>query len=460
VAEQKKSSIAEEDAIERSNRGISTGPIFKTEKEVVYACNVVRDRLYEDSPFLVSVLSRLPIKYDSNFPMPGGTDGYVIYMNPRMFLDPNFKELNSVLGVGFVLIHEIFHVIFQHMIRRENRNPTIWNMATDYAVNLLVAEILGYAPEGVLYNEAYTGMSAEQIYDKLIEGGGNGNGGRGGGEDGDEKGRGGGGGEGPKKKVKAKGYKPFDEHIEPKIKDEARLERFKNRIKEIVMESFEEAKDAELKARGSLPAWLQRIYKIYKTKVVDWRKILFDFVYNVKTRETTYRVPGRRTAAGVEGEGSEFLFPGRRREEAIKLAVGIDTSGSIDDEQLNIFMTAIQNLLDSSIILEVVVLPCDAGVAIEAYNIPPDKQILTNGDKVGKIKVTGGGGSDTRPVFEYFERWKYRWEPDAMVYLTDLDVEFPSRPPKYPVLWITLSEIGQAPFGRVVRVETLKPIRE
>jgi predicted metal-dependent peptidase len=60
------------------------------------------------------------------------TDGVTLFYNPS-FVD----TLNSATLVG-VLAHEVMHPALQHHLRRSTRNPRRWNIACDYAINLLL----------------------------------------------------------------------------------------------------------------------------------------------------------------------------------------------------------------------------------------------------------------------------------------------------------------------------------
>lgn len=92
---------------------------------------------------------------------------------------PDFVLSQSDAAIRFVLCHEILHCVGDHMSRRGNRDPLIWNWAADYAINpILNAESSGTVfnwplnDDGTrmgLYEEKYEGMRAEDIYDLLIE---------------------------------------------------------------------------------------------------------------------------------------------------------------------------------------------------------------------------------------------------------------------------------------------------
>jgi hypothetical protein len=92
---------------------------------------------------------------------------------------PDFVLSQSEAAIRFVLCHEILHCVGDHMTRRGNRDPLIWNYAADYAINpILDAEYVKDQfdwpknPDGGkmgLYEEKYAGMTAEVIYDLLME---------------------------------------------------------------------------------------------------------------------------------------------------------------------------------------------------------------------------------------------------------------------------------------------------
>jgi hypothetical protein len=92
---------------------------------------------------------------------------------------PDFVLSQSDAAIRFVLCHEILHCVGDHMSRRGNRDPLLWNYACDYAINpILNVETVGGSfewPSNLdgsrmgLYEEKYEGMKAEDIYDLLID---------------------------------------------------------------------------------------------------------------------------------------------------------------------------------------------------------------------------------------------------------------------------------------------------
>lgn len=117
---------------------------------------------------------------DPNYPTMA-TNGLSIQYHPDFVLG------QSDAAIRFVLCHEILHCVGEHMSRRGNRNPLLWNYATDYAINpILNAEVVAedkgkgkndkFAwpknPDGTqmgLFKEKYEGMRAEDIYDDILQ---------------------------------------------------------------------------------------------------------------------------------------------------------------------------------------------------------------------------------------------------------------------------------------------------
>jgi hypothetical protein len=70
----------------------------------------------------------------------------------------------------FVMAHEFLHVALRHHARVDGRDPYLWNVACDYAINLWLDEMaIGARPTlGLLLDRTLKGMSAESIYDRIV----------------------------------------------------------------------------------------------------------------------------------------------------------------------------------------------------------------------------------------------------------------------------------------------------
>jgi len=90
----------------------------------------------------------------------------------RIIFHPEFVASQSDGAIRLVLLHEIMHCIGDHMTRRQERNPLIWNWACDYAINPILDEENGIEwPKNEdgsrmgLLEPKYAGMRAEDIYE-------------------------------------------------------------------------------------------------------------------------------------------------------------------------------------------------------------------------------------------------------------------------------------------------------
>jgi len=97
-----------------------------------------------------------------------------IYFNPG--IDPTKRGGQYNPGVSFtdeeyrfVMAHELLHVGLRHDVRRQGRDPYLWNIACDYVINAWLLEMkIGAMPAGVLHDPELAGESAESIYDRIV----------------------------------------------------------------------------------------------------------------------------------------------------------------------------------------------------------------------------------------------------------------------------------------------------
>jgi len=94
---------------------------------------------------------------------------------------PDFVKNQSNESLRFVIMHEILHCLNNHHERIGNRDPHLWNVACDYAINPLMLDENDKPLEGLdfprnekgeregLFEKKYEGMKAEDIYDDLLE---------------------------------------------------------------------------------------------------------------------------------------------------------------------------------------------------------------------------------------------------------------------------------------------------
>jgi predicted metal-dependent peptidase len=139
---------------------------------------------------------------------------------------------------------------------------------------------------------------------------------------------------------------------------------------------------------------------------------------------------------------------GQIPQRTIKLAIAIDTSGSVSNEDLQEFIAEMKSI-QKCYRNETWILECDAEVQ-KKYLLRPYSKIDT--------KFKGRGGTAYEPIFNAIEK-EQKLKPDLLVYFTDFHCSFPSTHPKYNVLWVvttTGDKNNKAPWGGTIHMKKKK----
>lgn len=201
--------------------------------------------------------------------------------------------------------------------------------------------------------------------------------------------------------------------------------------------------------RGTMPEVFQRLAGELPQVETPWEQILRSIVQTTFQEATriNYSRPNRRWLSlerdykASAGVGLPFS-PDVSRKRGSHLAVALDTSGSIDENLLNRFLVEIATLCLFNQ-RNLVLLIGDAKVHKIAEIDWRDA-----GRELTEIKYTGGGGTDFRPLIKAAEEY----EPDALVYLTDLYGETGDEP-DFPVIWATHGVSGNASWGEQIKLK-------
>jgi len=402
-----------------------------------------RTRLILEKPFLGALVMHLPLKAaNSKWCETTATDAKAFYYNP------NYIARLTLEQTQFALAHEAMHCALSHFNRRGHRMRHRWDVACDYAVNMILDEERMQPPDEALMNAAYRGLTAEEIYPLLHEdppektqdmhlfdsdtSDGQG------GESQEDMGQGQGeqrnedsadGGDGRPEQQQGAGNEPQQageaRDAPPPPADTDKLdEQWKSRL----AAAAQAARQA-----GKLSQSMMRLVDELLSPHLPWRALLARYMMNAARDDYSFQRTSRR-----EGEA---LMP-RLYSQSVKVVVVLDTSGSITREELQEFLTEI-DALKAQVRADVILHACDdkldaAGpwryAMWEAMTLPDE--------------VSGGGGTDFRPVFEWLEQG--RVNPDILVYFTDAEGKFPELEPAFPVLWLVKGKAG-VPFG--VRVQ-------
>ena len=387
-----------------------------------------RTTLLLDHPFFGSLLFRLKGR-ESRSIKTMATDGVSLFYN-RDFVD----TLNAATLCG-VLAHEVLHPGLQHHVRRSGREPKRWNEACDYAINPILLDAGLHLPEGVLVDNRFREMSAEQIYNQLQteaeqEPAGS--------DDTQETGGDGATSPSPTPGESGELSAPVTEGGIGQVLDAPVAGEETPTAEEQAREWSIAVSQAVTLAKqaGKVPAGMERSLDGAAEAAVDWRELLRRAWSETTPADYSWMRPNRRHI------WTGLYLPGVVREGVGEVAIAVDCSGSVNSRQLRLFEAEVRSILEGQRPQRVYVLYFDAVVhKVETFEA---------GQRVS-LSPVGGGGTEFGPCFEWLEEHGVR--PQTLVFLTDLYGSFPDSEPAYPVLWASTGS-RRAPFGQVVPMQS------
>lgn len=387
---------------------------------------LLRSQIMRTDPGLANLLFKVEYQFTDSIPT-AATDGYTTFYNPK-FMDMLTERAQIV-----VVKHEILHAALLHAqamrsLKKERRQKG--NIAADFLVNSFIKQIGNLDDAtikeiteacGVFFlNDKFNVVdySFEKLMRELPD------------DPEEQKKLGKSSGKSPK--IQGDGYSDIMELGEPTDGQATQKEIDRaQEMKQAFVQAVNQAKQ-QLKRQGKGAGWLDRFLENLLESKVNWKAELFDFFKRQVKEEQSWKRPNRRLLP------SGYYYPTKTGLGAGKVGVAIDLSGSIGQEEVNIFMSELKHIFDVCHPEKVVLVGFDDGIRfVEELDEFPDN-----------LKIKGGGGTDFRPVFKEFDKH----DIDALVFMTDMYGPFPDSQsfPEYPVLFVSTSDIKEAPFGRVV----------
>ncbi|MCU0840744.1 MAG: VWA-like domain-containing protein [Thiobacillaceae bacterium] len=410
-----------------------------------------RTRLILDKPFLGSLVMHLPLKAaDPKWCETTATDARHFYYNPGYIGRLTLEQTQ------FVLAHEAMHCALSHFARRSHRQKHRWDVACDYAVNMILDDERMRGPEDALMDAKYRGLTAEEIYPLLhedppektqdmhlfdnesSEGGGESESqeqdqgeerqqGRGE-DDRQDQDQDGGGGQPEQREGQGSQPQREGETQQAPPSPPRDLDQLDEQWKSRLAAAAQAARQA-----GKLSQSLMRFVDNLLAPQLPWRALLARYMMNAARDDYSFQRTSRR-----EGEA---LMP-RLYSQSVNVVVALDTSGSVNDDELREFLAEV-DALKGQVRAEVTLHACDDKLSEQG----PWRYAMW--ESLGLPEgVSGGGGTDFRPVFDWLDR--DRLSPDLLVYFTDAEGEFPKQEPHYPVVWLVK---GKAPVPFGVRIQ-------
>lgn len=386
----------------------------------------------------------------------------------RLYMDPELlvgDDAWTATEMGAVLLHELGHLLRVHADRAttlpQPLHHTAWNLAGDAEINDDLIDAGVALPEGVVTPQALGCQPhdcAENYYASLVatlppqpnqggQGGpgaasgsdaasgsgqpgqgqpGQGQPGTGAGAgvgdllDDDGPGCGSGAGTAP-----VPGELPAAQEVDGHAGvDEATGGLIRRRIAEAVREEA-------AKSRGSVPAGVQRWADgVLAPAVVPWNRVLRSMVRRALAdvagrTQFTYTRPSRRSGGGI-------IFPSMRGPR-LKVAIVVDTSGSMSGADLRAALSEIKGVLKSAGLGgdRVTVLTCDAASG-KAQRVR----------RAEDVTLTGGGGTDMRVGIAAAE--SVAPQANVLLVLTDGWTPWPDKATKARLVCVIIGDQGDA----------------
>jgi predicted metal-dependent peptidase len=394
---------------------------------IVEKLTTARVGLLLKAPFFGNMATRMRLIQSDDWCPTAATNGRDFMYNTE------FVKKLSVKKLEFLFAHEICHAIFDHFGRCGSRDRMLANIAQDYAVNqILVDERIGekITEVKICYDPKYRGKAWEEIYDELYE---------------------------KAEKISMPDLLKqlgdlLDEHIKEeegagsegdKTKDgkgkpsltKEEAEALRQEIKDAMIQS------AAAAGAGKTPAGIMRMIKNMTEPKMDWRQLVQQEIQSIVRNDYSFTRVNRKSMH------SGAILPGMKEATTIDVAISIDMSGSIGEEDATVFLSEIKGIMDQYEDFRINLWCFDT----EIYNW----KTITHDEshELEEYVPEGGGGTDFEANWRFME--ENGIQPKKFIMFTD----------GYPcggwgdedycdtIFIVKGNTTAQAPFGQTVIYE-------
>jgi predicted metal-dependent peptidase len=389
---------------------------------------VARISMLMHQPFFGNIATRLMLKNADEWCPTAGTEGRHIFYNSEFVNKLRDKEVIFLVG------HELFHVLYDHVGvggRRGDRDPQLWNIACDYAINrdlvdYKIGERITTVP--TLYDPKYKDMSAEQIYEELYE-------------------------NAEKIDVGQLMQQLLDQHLDgegdedgegdsegnggkPKLTPEER-QAIADEVKEAMLSA------AQAVGVGNVPSGMKRYIDGLTEPQMNWKEILQQTIESQVKNDFTFMKPSRR------GWSCDAILPSMKKEPTIECTVALDLSGSIGQTEMKDFISEIAGMCEQYADYKITILTWDCSCYYTGS--------FTGDDGIEAIKnaeFKGGGGTSPGCIWQWCEENEH--EPKQLIIMTDgyIDGSADHLADIYPTVWLSYKNPSWiAPHGETLQYE-------
>ena len=374
-------------------------------------------------PFFGNMATRMRLIDASDWCPTAATNGRDFMYNKDFVSKLDIKELEFLFG------HEIGHCVFDHFGRVGNRDRRLSNIAQDFAVNqILVDERIGkkITQVKICQDNKYRGMAWEEIYDELYD---------------------------KAEKIDINDLikqlgDTLDQHIneeegpgsaQPKDKNGNPIPVMSKEEAQAVRDAIKEAmiQSAQAAGAGKVPAGIMRLIKDLTEPKMNWREVLQMNIQSIIRNDYSFQRPNRKS------QHSGAVLPGMKNDQTVDVAIAIDMSGSIGQEDATIFLSEVKGIMDQYEDYAIDIWCFDT----EIYN--HKRYTHDDGDELLTYEPQGGGGTDFEVNWEHMKDQDL--VPKKFIMFTD----------GYPcggwgdedycdTLFIVKGSNNEAPFGQTV----------
>lgn len=326
-------------------------------------------------------------------------------INCELVINPKYWETQDDTQQINLLLHEVHHIIFQHMFMWDSfPNKQVLGLAADCEVNSYLSNLdntwivpsLWQLPDKQGTKFYYENILKQESPQQQSGGSGNGN----------------------NSQNNNSNLKTKDDHSQWKKDFQDCSDAEKQLIQNQINQQIKSAAEQTIKTRGTIPAELQDIVNDLlkvKPRIFDWKayfRRMLGSIYDINLKKTrrkeSIRFPG---AAGI------------KHKKKVSILVAVDTSGSVNKRELEDFFSEITHIYKAG--ARITILECDS-------------KISANYEYTGKWDGTvhGRGGTDFKPVIDYYR--KNLKDYAALVYFTDGECSIPDNVPR-DTIWVITS---------------------
>lgn len=389
-----------------------------------------RNELYLNMRFLDVALSTLIFMPDSKIVL-AGTDGQGLYFDPTA-LARLYRRARE--RVNHLYLHSLMHCLFNHVFRRNDRDPDIWNLACDMAVEYVVDGLYlkcvhvpqsGYRREWFeRFRKEGKTITAEYLYRKLVMMDLH-----------------------PSEWIRLKQEFTWDDHS--KWEDASKKDSQQNREKQwddirdrmqTEMETFSKEATDDLKS-------LSDMVQVENRKRYDYRDFLRKFSVlkeEMKVDMDSFDYIFYNYGMNLYGNMPLIEHLETKEEQKVEeFIIVIDTSMSCKGELVKKFLEETYSILNESESfarkINVHIVQCDDRIQedVVIHNREEMQKYMT------QFEVKGQGGTDFRPPFAYVEELKLQkkfFKLRGLIYFTDGYGVFPAKKPEYETAFVFMKD--------------------